>query len=282
LIRWGLDMRKIWDDLWDRRELSSIEDIVKYDDCYQLLKRLADLPKAHNLSILEVGCGSGIYTLSAVKDFLKHTPCNVILLDFSRHALAVAKENAQNNKVTNVNLVLADAFKLPFLDGTFDIVWNEGVNEHFEGEERRLIFNEMARVCKPGGQVIVIVPNALDPAYRLRKKFLEIQGKWEYGLEIPYSIFELKRRIKDAGLVLNRYGGCGILASIALLWSAILSVTLRKRVKKQKHHYNKGEYSKKILKRINLTIDLIFYPLSVFFGGYIGAKGIKSVQVEDI
>jgi methylase of polypeptide subunit release factors len=95
-------MRTVWNDLWDVGETSSIADIVRYDDCYQLLKRLADLPEAHSLSILEVGCGSGVYTLSTVKDFLKHTSCNIIPLDFSCPALAVAQENPQNNNVPAV------------------------------------------------------------------------------------------------------------------------------------------------------------------------------------
>ena len=271
-------MRQVWDNLWSRRESSSIDDIVLYDDCYQLLKRLIAMPQAHNLSILEVGGGSGIYTFSAVKEIFEHISCRIILVDFSPAALAIAHKNARNNKVTAVNLVLADALKLPFADGIFDFVWNEGVNEHFDGEQRQLIFNEMARVCKPRGQVIVIVPNALNPAYRLRKKILEIQRKWEYGFELPYSFFELRRRMRNAGLVPMNSGGCGILASVALLRQALV---LRKDVRKQSHCCKKREYFKKALRKINVGVDTIFFPVSVFLGAYIGIKAIKPVRGED-
>jgi ubiquinone/menaquinone biosynthesis C-methylase UbiE len=99
-------------------------------------------------------------------------PLNATLVDFSPTALDFARKNAEKNGV-RASFTLADVLRLPFPDESFDIVWNEGVNEHFDREKRQLVFSEMARVCKVGGQVIVIVPNTLNLPYRLWKKVLE-------------------------------------------------------------------------------------------------------------
>ncbi|MDD5038126.1 MAG: class I SAM-dependent methyltransferase, partial [Dehalococcoidales bacterium] len=190
-------MRETWDSLWGERGVSNIEEVVAYDGCFHLLKRLVEFSPDRHLNVLEVGCGSGIYTLALLRNMPNYPDNTAVLVDYSPIALGVARKNGEKNSVI-VNLVLADAFKLPFPNGTFDIVWNAGVNEHFKGEERQSIFNEMARVCKSKGQVVVIVPNSLNMAYRLWKRVLTARGKWQYGFEMPYNIFELKGRMVKA------------------------------------------------------------------------------------
>jgi SAM-dependent methyltransferase len=50
---------------------------------------------------------------------------------------------------------------LPFADTTFDLVVSVWVLEHLETPER--VFQELARVLKPGGHFIFLTPNALNP-----------------------------------------------------------------------------------------------------------------------
>lgn len=262
-------MREIWDGLWAKREMLDVEEVITYDPCYHLLKRLIEPLHGNNLSILEVGCGSGIYTLSLLREFQDHPRFNATLIDFSSIALSFARKNAERNGV-HANPVLADAFKLPFPDGTFDIVYNEGVNEHFNGEKRQLIFNEMARVCKLGGQVIVIVPNSLNLPYRLWKRILEMQGRWEYGLEIPYSIFELRAKMRNAGLIPTKLSGKGTLASLSFFGrlihrgggSGLADACLSNRVLGY-------------LKKTDLKTDGMLGFIGGFTGAEIGVKGIK-------
>ena len=260
---------EVWDNVWTKREVLDIEEVIAYDSCYHLLKRLVKLLPSKGLDILEVGCGSGIYTLSLLREFPNYPTNTATLVDYSPVALAFARKNAEQNGVP-ANFVLADAFKLPFPDSTFNIVWNGGVNEHFRCEARQLIFDEMACVCKPGGHVIVIVPNSLNLPYRLWKGVLERQGKWEYGLEVPYSIFELQSKLRNAGLVPVKASGRGTLASLYFLFRLIPW--------KRKNDSAEAPVTVKrlrILRNIVLKVDSILGFTGGFMGSEIRSKGLK-------
>lgn len=71
--------------------------------------------------------------------------------------MLVRKNAFENHKM--VQSVFADALNMPFLDRTFELVYNAGVCEHFDGDGRTRIFLEMARVCNEKGHMIVIVAN---------------------------------------------------------------------------------------------------------------------------
>lgn len=269
-------MREIWDRLWAKREMLDIEEVITYDSSYYLLKRLIESPQ-DNIRILEVGCGSGIYTLSLLREFQDYHRYSATLIDFSPIALSFARKNAEKKGVT-ANLGLADAFKLPFHDNTFDIVWNAGVNEHFnlKDEKRQLIFNEMTRVCKQGGQVIVIVPNSLNLPYRLWKKVFEMQGRWEYGLEIPYSLFELQRKMRNAGLIPTKLGGGGTLASISFFGRLLHRKSERGHADDDSSNMAlEGNRIGGYLNKTDIKIDRMLGVIGGFTGAEIGVKGIK-------
>ena len=55
--------------------------------------------------------------------------------------------------------VMGDIFTLPFADGTFDLVFNSGVLEHYDRTTRRALLGELVRVTRRGGFVAVAIPN---------------------------------------------------------------------------------------------------------------------------
>jgi SAM-dependent methyltransferase len=269
-----MKLRETWDSIWNKRELLDIDEIIASDSCYHLLKQLIGPMPTNGLNILEVGCGSGVNTLALLRKPQGDLPSLASLVDFSSTALTFARRNAERNGM-HANYVLADAFKLPFPDGTFDIVHNAGVNEHFRGEMRQLIFNEMARVCKPGGQVIVIVPNAFNLSYRLWKKILEVQGRWDYGMEMPFSSFELRSKLKNAGLVPVKVSGEGTLASLLFLFRLFSSK--RKQDSEEPLATVKGHQILRNVRKIGIISDSYLG----FIGGFTGAEiGIKAVKPD--
>ena len=49
---------------------------------------------------------------------------------------------------------VADALAMPFADDSFDLVWSMESGEHMP--DKRQFVSELARVCKPGGTVLVL------------------------------------------------------------------------------------------------------------------------------
>ena len=158
--------------------------------------------------ILESGSGSGIDSLVVAAN----TGATVTLLDRAETAATISRRAAEMLGVP-WTFLRGDCRRLPLPRNAFDIVWNNGVNEHFAGEERQLVFDEMARVCRPGGYLAVAVPNRHGVFYRMAKGWLERSGRWPFGFEQPYSRGELTRRLREAGLEVLGVTGFGLVTS---------------------------------------------------------------------
>lgn len=114
------------------------------------VKQLCDLGKITADSvILEIGCGTGRYTL----EFVKKAKA-VYAIDLSEKMLERAP------KMNNVVYRCADAHKLPYADNCFDVVVGCYVLQYLELDKA---LSEFVRVLKPEGRVIFIEPNALNP-----------------------------------------------------------------------------------------------------------------------
>jgi SAM-dependent methyltransferase len=113
--------------------------------------------------ILEAGCASGKFSLCFA--MLGH---RVTALDFSPRMLENVVELQRNVEREVGPLVITprqgDLENLDLESSQFDLVFNEGVVEHWlEDHHRRNVLAAMARVTKPGGNVAIIVPNGYHP-----------------------------------------------------------------------------------------------------------------------
>jgi SAM-dependent methyltransferase len=96
--------------------------------------------------VLEVGSGTGanLPVLAALGVRL------VVACDLSVEALSHGAPGRA------VSLARADACRLPFADGSFDVVLAADVIEHLDDDRQAL--EEFARVLRPGGHLILTVP----------------------------------------------------------------------------------------------------------------------------
>ena len=111
--------------------------------------------------ILDAGCGTGVFTL----DYLA-AGAEVVGLDISAPMLAWAVRKAARYPFTAVQ---ADMTCLPFDDETFDKTVSVTALEFIQDGRKAL--DELFRVTKPGGCVVVGTLNSLSPwAARRRAK----------------------------------------------------------------------------------------------------------------
>ena len=95
-------------------------------------------------NVLDVACGTGDMAVSLVE-----RGCTVTGVDISEEMLAIARQ-----KAPMVTFMIADAEHLPFPDASFDAVTCAFGVRNFVHLEQGL--NEMLRVLKPGGQLVIL------------------------------------------------------------------------------------------------------------------------------
>ena len=111
-----------------------------------MVRRWVTLPGRR---VLDVGCGIGMYTAA----FLRETP-HVFGVEIERERALEARERA-------AGVVQSPGERLPFADAAFDVVFSHEVLEHVTDD--RACVAEMVRVVRPGGRIVVFVPNRLYP-----------------------------------------------------------------------------------------------------------------------
>jgi SAM-dependent methyltransferase len=111
-------------------------------------KALGDSAPIHYPRALEIGAGTGYFTLNMLRaGLIGEATCS----DISPGMLSALKTNAKRLGL-KVKTKPADAEQLPFEDASFDLVFGHAVLHHIPELERA--FGEFARVLAPGGTVM--------------------------------------------------------------------------------------------------------------------------------
>ena len=166
---------------------------------------LADGPVA-GAPVLEVGAGSGRDTLGLVR-----AGATGVVLDYSPASLAIVRRLAVEQGLP-VHLVRADALAMPFRDGTFQVVFHQGLLEHFR--DPLPLMRENARIARSGGRVVVDVPQTVH-AYTLLKQTLILFNAWFAGWETQFTPAALERVCRAGGLRVRRTYGDWMVPGLA-------------------------------------------------------------------
>jgi ubiquinone/menaquinone biosynthesis C-methylase UbiE len=126
---------------------------------------------------------------------------DVYLLDYSRESLRLVCSSVSS---PNVKLILADGQNCPFNDNTFDIVFHQGLLEHFSSPYRLL--SENLRILKKGGFLVVDVPQTFH-IYTIFKHILMFLGLWFGGWERQFTLGSLTALLKKCGFKPMYYYG---------------------------------------------------------------------------
>lgn len=129
-------------------ELSGIEAL--HPGGMALTRRVAEVSGLKTgMKILDVSSGRGTQSIFYAKEY----GVEVIGVDLSEEMIQASTDNAKKEGVEKVTFKLGDSQDLPFGDNLFDVVINEcavGIPD-----DSQKVLNEMVRVAKPGGVVVI-------------------------------------------------------------------------------------------------------------------------------
>jgi SAM-dependent methyltransferase len=148
-------------------------------------------PAAQDIRILDAGCGTGVGT-----EYLVHLnpEAEVIGIDLSTGALAVAKERCQKSGATRATFEHLSLFDVERLPGQFDFINCVGVLHHTADPVRGL--QSLAQKLAPGGLMHIFVYGELGRwEIRLMQEAIALlqgdrRGDYRDGVQVGRQIFE--------------------------------------------------------------------------------------------
>jgi SAM-dependent methyltransferase len=140
--------KNYWNSIWNKLPPVTLYEGPVYEH-HSVLSRF--LSNAGGGNAIEIGCASGNYMIYLNKEF----GYRVDGLDYSDN-MEYVRANLSYNGIQDAELFSADFFQTAPAK-QYDLVFSGGFVEHFDNHE--LVVKKHAEWAKPGGLVIIIVPN---------------------------------------------------------------------------------------------------------------------------
>lgn len=180
----------IWDKVWTERM-----DLDVYPPVTDIASEIAEVvPNVAGLKIIEIGAGTARTSIE-----LARRGAEVTILDISEKSLEIARKFANmmdSPTRRRLHYVLADGLNPPLPPESFDILFHQGLLEHFRSPFPLLAANR--RLLRPGGLIVVDVPQTFH-IYTVLKHIQMTFGRWFAGWERQFTPASLSRLLKSCG-----------------------------------------------------------------------------------
>ena len=191
------DIDERWNSEWAVSKDVPVSTILRdrlFKEAYKVY--LQYIPK-EKFSLLEIGAWRGRYGLALARDY---PVSKVTITDSQDTSVNDIRRLSQELKLNNVTIESAEACALQYEDNAFDVVFADGVIQHII--EYDTAMDEMIRVLKPGGKLIVSAVNTNNPPHSLYKWILKKKGiEYDYGYERTYTPKQMHELFYEHGLV---------------------------------------------------------------------------------
>ncbi|KAG0827179.1 hypothetical protein G6F29_003953 [Rhizopus arrhizus] len=159
------------------------------------------------ISVLDVGCGSGVWIMDMINDYPNCTYHGCDIADATNKVLKVNQFTYSHGNV---------ATGLPYEDSTFDFVHMRFLTLALRKEEWPPAIKELLRVVKPGGMIQLMEFELLSPDdsssafYKLAKSMHSVALSRGQNMEAFSQLEELLLETKMAKVVQQDYRRCNM------------------------------------------------------------------------
>jgi SAM-dependent methyltransferase len=144
------------------------------------------------LRILDFGCGIG----ATEKVLRERFPlASIDGIDPSVESIKAAGALGLRDVMFHVS----DSDRLPFADGSFDLVYSNGTMHHIDREKHAAVLREFRRVLSPGGHLFVFENNPLNPLMVRGMR----QNPFDAGVKMLFPWY-LRKLVKGADLTARK------------------------------------------------------------------------------
>lgn len=186
-------MKKDWNNLWKDGAPTNAMSFSK--------KRIISILNKYiskDYVVLDAGCGSGFFS-----DYFNKQGCITDTLDYSIDALSLAKKTTNNVSRRYLEVDLLSNNNKELKNNEYDIIFTDGLFEHFEKNDQKKILNLFAKIKKNNGKIITFVPNKYSPWQLIRPFYMP-------GItETPFTMNELMEFGVDFDIIEN--GGINVI-----------------------------------------------------------------------
>lgn len=168
--------------------------------------------------ILDVGCGTGRLPIGLLSTLREASP-QYVGVDVSLTAVRwcrrhIAKAHSafsflhlplRNERYNPEGIVIDDAFRFPWPDGSFDVIYLYSVFSHMRSPEIRIYLREFQRLLSPKGHVFLTAFTEDGVAAEMENP-PDYQDQWKGALHcVRFERGFFEKMIADAGLRVDRY-----------------------------------------------------------------------------
>ena len=175
---------------------------------------------------VDVGCGIGGSSRYLARKF----GASGVGITLSPVQAGRAQQLSDAQGLSRCQFQVADALAMPFEDDAFDLVWSMESGEHMP--DKRQFVSELARVCKPGGTILIVMwcHRDLEPSEEaLSDKEERLLSRINQAYYLPRwgSAADIQKYAQEFGLDAIR--STDWTESVQRFWPAVIASALRPR-----------------------------------------------------
>jgi SAM-dependent methyltransferase len=189
-------MQKEWNNFWSTKQDNQFK---KVSWSKRRIMKILDRYIDKDMTVLDAGCGSGFFS-----NYFISKGCKVYSLDYSEKALEIARKATQNKAFEYLKRDLLDESICFEFKNTFDLIFTDGLFEHFSKEKQEKILKTFITVRKRDGLIITFVPNRYSFWTIIRPIFMS-------GIEeVPFTLKKLTSFVEELGQKVIEKGGLNV------------------------------------------------------------------------